>query len=172
MFGSILAWRRARRAALCFTCGWRIHNCAAISICATNPDRARHGPPRSDFRAYPFVRGFANSPWTGYLWPHVGVSGAEPERGEGPACAGLPPPTPRARPPIASSEAKTASMGVRRKIGELPKTIPASRRLPNCRLNMPKTSRTPARASNDEAANLRRPRKKTPTRAGGCAGAF
>jgi hypothetical protein len=28
--------------------GWRIHNCAAISICATNPDRVRHGPPRPD----------------------------------------------------------------------------------------------------------------------------
>jgi hypothetical protein len=25
------------------TCGWRIHNYAAIGICATGPDRARHG---------------------------------------------------------------------------------------------------------------------------------
>ena len=26
-----------------FPCGWRIHNCAAIGICATGPGRARHG---------------------------------------------------------------------------------------------------------------------------------
>jgi hypothetical protein len=28
------------------TCGWRIHNYAAIGICATGPGRARHGSTR------------------------------------------------------------------------------------------------------------------------------